>query len=70
MGACRLLVYLVSASVARQGVTGNVLWCGLALASYVLGVSLAGAEGKRARAGPVLAGHFSGGAAGAGRVER
>jgi len=40
MGACRLLVYLVSASVARDGVTGNVLWCGLALASYVLGLSL------------------------------
>jgi 4-hydroxybenzoate polyprenyltransferase len=39
MGACRLLVYLVSASVARLGVRGNVLWCGLALASYVLGLS-------------------------------
>lgn len=40
MGACRLLVYLVAASVAGHGVTGNVLWCGLALGSYVLGVSL------------------------------
>lgn len=40
MGACRLLVYLVSASVAHLGVTGNVLWCGLALGSYVLGLSL------------------------------
>jgi 4-hydroxybenzoate polyprenyltransferase len=39
LGACRLLVYLVSASVARQGVTGNVLWCGLALGSYVMGLS-------------------------------
>ena len=48
MGACRLLVYLVSASVARLGVTGNVLWCGLALASYILGVSwLARQEGGR-----------------------
>jgi 4-hydroxybenzoate polyprenyltransferase len=40
MAACRVLVYLVSASVARQGVTGGVLWCGLALGSYVVGVSL------------------------------
>src|ERR1039458_7507100 len=30
LGACRLLVYLVSASLARDGVTGTVLWCGLA----------------------------------------
>jgi len=51
MGACRLLVYLVSASVTRHGVTGNVLWCGLALASYVLGLSwLARKEGGRAPA--------------------
>jgi 4-hydroxybenzoate polyprenyltransferase len=48
MGACRLLVYLVSASVAQQGVTGRALWCGLALASYVLGLSwLAREEGGR-----------------------
>jgi 4-hydroxybenzoate polyprenyltransferase len=40
MGSCRALVYLVSASVAAQGVTGDVLWCGLALGSYVVGVSL------------------------------
>jgi hypothetical protein len=39
LGACRLLLYLVSASVAGEGVTGNVLWCGLALASYVMGLS-------------------------------
>jgi hypothetical protein len=39
MGACRLLVYLVSASVARQEVAGNVVWAGLALASYVMGLS-------------------------------
>ena len=48
MGACRLLVYLVAASEARQGVTGNALWCGLALASYVMGLSwLARKEGGR-----------------------
>ena len=34
------------------------------------GFELAGAPGRRARAGPVLAGAFSGGAAGAGRLER
>lgn len=39
MGMCRLLVYLVSASVAQQGVTGNVVWCGLALTFYVMGLS-------------------------------
>jgi 4-hydroxybenzoate polyprenyltransferase len=39
LGACRLFLYLVSASLARDGVTGIVLWCGLALASYVMGLS-------------------------------
>jgi 4-hydroxybenzoate polyprenyltransferase len=48
LGACRCLVYLVSASVARRGVTGNVVWCGLALASYVMGLSwLARKENQR-----------------------
>jgi 4-hydroxybenzoate polyprenyltransferase len=48
LGACRLLVYLVSASVAREGVGGNVLWSGLALACYVLGLSwLARGENDR-----------------------
>jgi 4-hydroxybenzoate polyprenyltransferase len=48
MGACRLLVYLAAASVARNGVTGNALWCGLALGSYVMGLSwLARKEGGR-----------------------
>ena len=48
MGVCRLLVYLVAASVARNGVTGSVLWSGLALASYAMGVSwLARQEGGR-----------------------
>jgi len=39
MGICRLLVYLLAACAARDGVTGYVLWCGLALASYVMGLS-------------------------------
>jgi 4-hydroxybenzoate polyprenyltransferase len=60
MGACRLLVYLVSASVARPGAAGSVegggmagypLWCGLALAAYVMGVSFLAR--KETRRGPV-----------------
>jgi 4-hydroxybenzoate polyprenyltransferase len=39
MGICRLLVYLIAACAARSGVTGYVLWCGLALAFYVMGLS-------------------------------
>lgn len=39
LGACRLLLYLVSAALAREGVTGMALWSGLALASYVMGLS-------------------------------
>ncbi|MGA3179607.1 MAG: UbiA family prenyltransferase [Verrucomicrobiota bacterium] len=60
MGACRLLVYLVSASVARPGAAGSAegggmagypLWCGLALAAYVMGVSFLAR--KETRRGPV-----------------
>lgn len=39
MGLCRLLVYLIAASSARLGVSGYVVWCGLALAFYVMGLS-------------------------------
>jgi 4-hydroxybenzoate polyprenyltransferase len=39
LGICRLLVYLIAAGAARNGITGYVLWCGLALASYVMGLS-------------------------------
>ncbi|HXR05686.1 MAG TPA: UbiA family prenyltransferase [Candidatus Acidoferrum sp.] len=39
LGACRLCLYLVSASLARDGVSGQVVWCGLALAAYVMGLS-------------------------------
>ncbi|MGD1084318.1 MAG: UbiA family prenyltransferase [Verrucomicrobiota bacterium] len=62
MGACRLLVYLVSASVAGHGAGGAAggsgmegypIWCGLALACYVAGLGwLAGNETRR---GPVAA---------------
>jgi 4-hydroxybenzoate polyprenyltransferase len=39
MGACRLFVYLIAAAVAKSGVTGWAIWCGLALAIYVVGLS-------------------------------
>jgi len=50
MGACRFFVYPVAASIG-VGVTGWSIWCGLALASYVIGLSfLARRESAR---GPV-----------------
>jgi 4-hydroxybenzoate polyprenyltransferase len=49
MGACRLLVYLVAASVTAIGITGYCVWAGLALAIYVVGLSfLARKESLRA----------------------
>ena len=39
MAACRFLLYLVAASVGRDGVTGLAVWCGLALAVYIVGLS-------------------------------
>jgi 4-hydroxybenzoate polyprenyltransferase len=39
MGGCRLGVYLVAASAAANGVDGEVIWKGLALAAYVMGLS-------------------------------
>src|SRR5262245_13317017 len=39
MGACRLLVYLIAASIGTEGVTGWAVWCGLALMLYVIGLS-------------------------------
>jgi 4-hydroxybenzoate polyprenyltransferase len=48
MGACRFLVYLVAAATAADGVTGRVIWCALALAGYVAGLSfLARRESSR-----------------------
>jgi 4-hydroxybenzoate polyprenyltransferase len=57
MGACRFFVYVVAASIAGA-VSGWSIWCGLALASYIVGLSFvarresarSGAHGDRARA--------------------
>jgi len=37
LGMCRWLLYLIGASAAAWGVTGSAVWCGLALAVYVVG---------------------------------
>ena len=39
MGACRFLVYLIAAATGTLGVSGWAIWCGLALAVYVVGLS-------------------------------
>lgn len=36
LGSCRVLLYLVAASVAIGGVTGWAIWCGLVMATYVV----------------------------------
>jgi 4-hydroxybenzoate polyprenyltransferase len=51
MGICRFLVYLVAAAAGVHGVTGWAVWCGLALAAYVVGLSaLARGESSGAQA--------------------
>lgn len=51
MGACRFWVYLVAASTAAGGVNGGAIYCGLAMAIYVVGLSyVARRESFRARA--------------------
>jgi 4-hydroxybenzoate polyprenyltransferase len=51
MGLCRFLVYIVAASTGAEGITGWAVWCGIALASYVTGLSfLARRESAR---GPI-----------------
>ena len=50
MGTCRLCVYLVAAAASERGVSGEVIWKGLALAAYVAGLScLALKESSRVR---------------------
>ncbi len=49
MGACRLCVYFVAAS-ASDGITGEIVWKGIALAAYIVGISyLARKESARVR---------------------
>ncbi len=51
MGLCRFLLYLAAASAGTAEVAGWSVWCGLALASYVTGLSfLARRESTR---GPI-----------------
>ncbi len=38
LAICRLFVYLVGASSASEGVTGWSIWCGIALAGYLMGM--------------------------------
>lgn len=50
MGMCRWCVYLMAASAAQDGVSGEVIWKGLALACYIVGLScLARKESSRVR---------------------
>ena len=51
MGVCRFLVYVIAAAIGIGGVTGEVLWCGLALGAYVTGLSFV-ARGESLR-GPL-----------------
>ena len=39
MASCRFFLFLVAASAGTQGVTGTAIWCALALASYIVGLS-------------------------------
>ena len=39
MGACRFWIYVVAGSTASWGVNGWPIWCGVALALYVAGLS-------------------------------
>ncbi len=51
MGLCRFWVYVIASSTGVWGVNGGPIWCGLALAFYIAGLShVARQEGVR---GPV-----------------
>ncbi|MGA2683863.1 MAG: UbiA family prenyltransferase [Verrucomicrobiota bacterium] len=50
MGACRFWIYVIAGSTASWGVNGWPIWCGVALALYVAGLShMARLESSRAR---------------------
>jgi 4-hydroxybenzoate polyprenyltransferase len=39
MGLCRFWVYVIAGSTAANGLHGNSIWCGVALAFYIVGLS-------------------------------
>jgi 4-hydroxybenzoate polyprenyltransferase len=39
MAGCRFLLYVIASSAGADGVTGWAVWCGLALAAYIIGLS-------------------------------
>lgn len=39
MSGCRLLLYLAAGSAALDGINGFVIWCAVALAAYIVGLS-------------------------------
>jgi len=39
MAACRFFLYVAACSTAKFGVTGWAVWCGFALAAYIVGLS-------------------------------
>lgn len=40
IAGCRSMLYLIASSVARDGISGLAVWSGLALGTYVVGISL------------------------------
>jgi len=56
MGSCRFFLYVLAASVSDHGVSGWSIWCGLAMAAYVIGLGCLAAwheKPKRTRPWPV-----------------
>jgi len=50
MGVCRFWVYVIASSAGAEGINGEPIWCGMALAAYVAGLGyLAQYEGARGR---------------------
>jgi 4-hydroxybenzoate polyprenyltransferase len=39
MGLCRFWVYVIAGTAAANGLNGNSIWCGVALAFYIVGLS-------------------------------
>jgi 4-hydroxybenzoate polyprenyltransferase len=39
MGLCRFWVYVIAGTTAAGGLNGNSIWCGIALALYIAGLS-------------------------------